>query len=317
MRFTITHHTEQGWNEVRLTDTQRGTIASVIPSAGSLLNGFSVERTGSRTNIIDGFRDADDWRARIEKGFQSAKLSPFVCRLRDSIYQWQGETYCVEKFSLNGSAIHGILYDASFETIEEKIQADHAEIELKYTYTGDVIGYPFPYDCYIRYRLLSDDSLVVTTAIHNRSETPIPVADGWHPYFTLGGPVDELTLQFHAKGQMEYDAGLLPTGRIIDNNEWSSPRRIGDKQIDDGFLLDFGYAQPLCTLENPETGMSVSFHPEPSYPYLQIYIPPHRRSIAIENLSAAPDAFNNGMGLISLEPDHTRTFSVRYAISCD
>jgi aldose 1-epimerase len=165
--------------------------------------------------------------------------------------------------------------------------------------------------------LLADDSLIVTTAIHNRSEAPIPVADGWHPYFTLGGPVDDLTLQFHAKGQMEYDATLLPTGRMIDNNEWSSPRRIGDKQLDDGFLLDFGYAQPLCTLANPDTGISVSFHPDPSYPYLQLYIPPHRRSIAIENLSAAPDAFNNGMGLITLEPDHTRTFSVGYAIRCD
>ena len=92
MRFTITHHTEQGWNEVRLTDTLRGTIASVIPSAGAILNGFSVERSGIRTNIIDGFRDADDWRARIEKGFQSDKLSPFVCRLRVSTYQWKGET---------------------------------------------------------------------------------------------------------------------------------------------------------------------------------------------------------------------------------
>ena len=315
MRFTITHHTEHGWNEVRLTDTLRGTIASVIPSAGALLNGFSVERFGIRTNIIDGFRDADDWRARIETGFQSAKLSPFVCRLRDSTYQWQEETYRVEKFSLNGSAIHGILYDASFETIEEKIQADHAELELRYTYTGDIFGYPFPYDCYIRYRLLSDDSLIVTTAIHNRSEIPIPVADGWHPYFTLGGAVDDLTLQFHAKGQMEYDTTMLPTGRILDTDEWSSTRRIGDKQVDDGFLLDFGYAQPLCTLSNPETGMAVSFHPEPSYPYLQLYIPPHRRSIAIENLSAAPDAFNNGMGLIALDPDHTRTFSVRYAIA--
>ncbi len=317
MRFTITHHTEQGWNEVRLTDTQRGTIASIIPSAGALLNGFSVERFRIRTNIIDGYKHAEDWRARVETGFQSAKLSPFVCRLRNSTYQWLGEELRVDKFSINGSAIHGILYDASFDVIEEKIQNDHAELELRYSYTGDIPGYPFPYDCFIRYRLLADDSLVVTTAIHNRSKTPIPVADGWHPYFTLGGKVDDLMLQFHAKGQMEYDAALLPTGRILETNAWSSPRKIGDSDLDDGFLLDFGYAQPLCTLSNPATGMSVSFHPDPSYPYLQLYIPPHRRSIAIENLSAAPDAFNNGMGLISLEADHTRTFSVRLAIGCE
>ncbi|MGL6269156.1 MAG: hypothetical protein ACRC2O_14590, partial [Chitinophagaceae bacterium] len=63
------------------------------------------------------------------------------------------------------------------------------------------------------------------------------------------------------------------------------------------------------------TGMAIEFHPDKSYPYLQLYTPPHRNSIAIENLSAAPDAFNNGMGLVTLEPDHTRTFSTRYKIT--
>jgi aldose 1-epimerase len=60
--------------------------------------------------------------------------------------------------------------------------------------------------------------------------------------------------------------------------------------------------------------MAVDFYPDRSYPYLQLYTPPHRRSIAIENLSAAPDVFNNRIGLVTLEPDHTKTFSARYVI---
>ena len=143
------------------------------------------------------------------------------------------------------------------------------------------------------------------------------MADGWHPYFRIGERIDDLTLCFAAAGRLEYDEGLLPTGRLLETGEWSAPRRIGDSFLDDGFQLDFGYAQPLCRLSDPLSGVSVSFHPATSYPYLQLYTPPHRRSIAIENLSSAPDAFNNGIGLISLDPDHTRTFSVRYVIEKD
>ena len=38
------------------------------------------------------------------------------------------------------------------------------------------------------------------------------------------------------------------------------------------------------------------------YNFLQVYTPPHRKSIAIEPMTCAPDAFNNKDGLIVLGP---------------
>jgi aldose 1-epimerase len=73
--------------------------------------------------------------------------------------------------------------------------------------------------------------------------------------------------------------------------------------------------QPLCVLRNPRKKIEVEFHPEKSYPYLQIYIPPHRKSIAIENISGAPDAFNNGMGFTTLEPGGSVSFKTTYRIT--
>lgn len=314
MRFNISHDDVKGWKEIHLTDTRSGTRAVIVPAAGGILNGFSVEHHGRTVQVIDGFSDAADFMAGIETGFQSAKLSPFVCRIRDAAYVWEGRPYRLEKFSLNGAALHGLIYDSAFDVIEEIIHMDHAEVELKHAYAGSDPGYPFPYDCYIRYRLVEDNTLLITTAIHNRSNTPIPVADGWHPYFTLGGKVDDLTLQMHASGMLEYDPDLIPTGRSVPDSSWNEGKRIGDTRLDNGYVLDFNCPQPLCTLSDPATGISVSFHPDPSYPYLQLYIPEHRKSIAIENLSAAPDAFNNGMGLTVLDLDHTRTFTTRYRI---
>ena len=314
MRFHIFHEEREGWLQVRLQDAQNHAYATVIPSAGAILNGFGFEGPRIAVNVVDGFSGADDFRERMEKGFQSAKLSPFVCRIKNAAYRWRGQDYRIGKFLLQGAAIHGLLYDQTFEVMEESAHADHAEVLLRHAYKGTDPGYPFPYDCHVRYRLEDDGTLSVTSAVHNRCDQPIPVADGWHPYFTLGGRVDDLLLQIGSSTLLEYDQDLIPTGRTTPDGSWREPRRIGDVRLDHGYVLDFTGPNPLCTLSNPSTGLSVSFHPEPSYPYLQLYIPDHRRSIAIENLSAAPDAFNNGMGLVTLEPDHTRTFSTRYRI---
>jgi aldose 1-epimerase len=71
----------------------------------------------------------------------------------------------------------------------------------------------------------------------------------------------------------------------------------------------------MCVLRNPAKNIEIEIHPEKSYPYLQIYIPPHRKNIAIENLSGAPDAFNNGMGVITLEPGESAIFKTSYKIT--
>jgi aldose 1-epimerase len=315
MRFTIEHSHENGWNQVILTDTATGTRATVIPAAGAILNAFSIAHKGKTLQVVDGFAGAADFRERVEKGFQSAKLSPFVCRIKDAQYSWEGKSYTLHKFSLNGAAIHGLIYDAPFEVMEEVIHKDYAEVELKYMYPGTDPGYPFAYDCYIRYRLEENNSLLVVTAIHNRGKEPIPVADGWHPYFGFGGNIQNLQLQVKSSAMLEYDETLIPTGKTVPAQTWLEPTAIGNTQQDHGYVLDFGQPQPLCRLSDPDSGMAIEFHPDRSYPYLQLYTPPHRNSIAIENLSAAPDAFNNGMGLVTLEPDHTKTFSTRYKIT--
>jgi aldose 1-epimerase len=70
----------------------------------------------------------------------------------------------------------------------------------------------------------------------------------------------------------------------------------------------------MCVVRNPKRKVQLEIYPEKSYPYLQIYTPDHRKSIAIENLSAAPDAFNNGLGLKVLEPGEAATFTTKFII---
>jgi aldose 1-epimerase len=61
--------------------------------------------------------------------------------------------------------------------------------------------------------------------------------------------------------------------------------------------------------------LQLVIEPDNSYPVLQVYIPAHRKSIAIENLSGAPDNFNNGIHLVMLEPEQSKTFYTSYTVN--
>jgi aldose 1-epimerase len=185
---------------------------------------------------------------------------------------------------------------------------------MKYEYRSEDPGYPFGYDCIVTWQLEAENKLTVTTECINKDEGLIPMQDGWHPYFTLGGSINDLQLEFQAKNMVEFNGELIPTKNIVNYTRFSSIEKIGDTFLDNCFTLDLQECQPLCVLRNSEKNIEVQLLPDESYPYLQIYTPPHRKSIAIENLSGTPDAFNNGMGVITLESGQSALYKTSYKI---
>ena len=305
---------QNGWEEIVLRDEATGCKATIIPAAGAILNKLEVVHNGEVLNIIDGFKDADDWKTNVTNGFKGSKLSPYVCRLNNSTYNWDGQHYKSDKFILNGHAIHGLLYDVPHEVQIAEASAFMCECKLLYRYKGDHPGYPFAFDMNGRYRLEEANRLTIITTVHNRSGKTIPMSDGWHPYFQLGETIDTATLQFNSKTQLEFDDNLVPTGKQIRNSKWFKGNSLANVFLDNAFLLKMDEPMPHCTLKDDQLGLALHIYPERSYPYLQIYTPPHRKSIAIENLSSAPDAFNNKMGLIELGPEDSQAFQTRYRI---
>jgi len=184
----------------------------------------------------------------------------------------------------------------------------YAECKLFYRYDGSYPGYPFAYDMNVRYRLESEGRLTITTTVHNRTGRTIPMSDGWHPYFKLGATIDTATLQINAKNQLEFNKELIPTGAKIKDERWYKGGKLKDVFLDNSFVLIQEDPLPHATLSDETVGLAIHFYPDETYPILQVYTPAHRRSIAIENLSSAPDAFNNKIGLVSLQADQSHAF---------
>jgi aldose 1-epimerase len=185
---------------------------------------------------------------------------------------------------------------------------------MKYSYNEEDSGYPFKYDCLVTWKLESDNRLTVTTECVNNDERSIPMQDGWHPYFTFGNSIDDLHLEFQSMEIVEFNKDLIPTGKLTEYDQYKSHKKIGDTIFDNCFTINFGTGQPMCSLKDMKNNIQVEFHPSQSYPYLQIYTPPDRKSIAIENLSGTPDGFNNN-SFQTLEPGHSSLYNVTYKIT--
>ena len=314
--FSVVNNSEDGFDKIVLREEASGTFAEIIPSCGAILHSFSVLFEFQMLNLIWNYQDYEDFKKNVTaKGFRSCKLSPFACRISDASYKFGEGAYKIEKFKLNGSALHGLIYDAVFFIKAWEANEEKAAVTLEHQYRGVENGYPFHYDCEVIYELRKGDSLNIKTTIINKDKGLIPIQDGWHPYFTFGGMIDVLQLEFQSKEIVAFTEALVPTGELIPYPEFNALKKIGDTKFDNCFTLNFASCQPLCILRDPEKKLQLEIFPDKSYPYLQIYTPTDRNSIAIENLSAAPDAFNNGMGLIVLSPGSSAVFSTTYKIS--
>jgi aldose 1-epimerase len=314
MSFTITRERDEDLDLLQITDLSTGIQVRILPGIGALLHEFSIPLGNRRIQVIDNYKNGTDLHKNLSSSYKSAKLSPFVCRIAGGKYKFEGISYEFRNKFNDGSAIHGILSDKPFAVLEKIIQEEGASVLLKYHYQEDDPAYPFDYLIQVRYTLKKGGKLYLDTSVSNLSKGRIPMADGWHPYFNLEGEVNDWLLSFRSKKNVAFDENLIPVGHMIDVSAFYSPKLIGKERFDHCFLLEPDSGIPAIQLKNPGNGLRLSFFPDIHYPYLQIFTAPDRKSIAIENLSSAPDAFNNGLGLIVMEPGESQSFSVLYQL---
>lgn len=290
---------------------------AILPQHGALLHAFEIPLAGNPFNIVDNYSSLTHLEQELTSSYKSAKLSPFPCRIANGRYQYEEQSLEFARKFPDGSAIHGLLADQSFNILNQYADDQAAAVTMRHHYKGTDPGYPFEYNCEVRYTLHANRTLQVQTTLLNLDDRTIPIADGWHPYFTLGGNIDGYELQFSSNTMLKFNEKLIPTGEVIHDPSFTTASPLGNRRFDNCFLLEIQEGTPCCVLRNPQNGLTLAIYTNSLYPYLQLYTPDHRKSIAIENLSSAPDCFNNGMDLHLLAPRHTATFNVWYQISVE
>lgn len=307
MAFSIDIQPISTFNNIRITNLLSRHYIDIV-TKGGLLNSWM--QSNDHWDIIDGMDLTNGWANYESNGFKSAKMSPFACRLFNGEYQHASQFYKIEKCYLGDHAIHGLLYDAEFEIIKTALQEKEATVILEHHYKGNDKGFPFEYSVQLHWTFFEDNKVSVQTVLSNKSSHSIPMMDGWHPYFKLGTTIDNCKLQFHNQGMLVYDAQLIPTGETIPQPIFENGVLLENIKLDNGYLLT--PTQPQCTFQNENYVLTIT--PDEAYPYLQLYTPDHRKSIAIENISGAPDSFNNKIGLHIMQPQSIWRLKTSYQL---
>lgn len=295
-----------------------GNVRAVVsPFGGSLRRLYTVGPGGSETDWIWGY----EGRA-AKKGGQGDVLIPFPGRVRDGHYVFEDETYELERNDKDGpNAIHGFVRTLPWEL--EDARAGYARFRIK---IAGHKGYPFELETRLEY-LVRETGLECAFTIRNAGNRRAPVGAGFHPYFKVGRDlIDDCELELPARAMIEFDDKLLPTGRQISLEgtpyDFRKSRLIGQTRFnhcysrldrDDNLLS-------RVWLRSPETGREVCVWMDGSFNYVVIYSgdplgePIARRSLAIEPMTCATDAFNrHEWGLAPLDPGHV--FRGRYGVA--
>jgi len=296
--------------DVVMYDEQQKSTLSIL-SIGACINSWKIGGNLPKNEVIDGYKDAEDVVQNVTQAFKGSKLSPYVCRLHLGRYQYNEQVYKIGGFYLQEHAIHGLLFSKFFILENAFADKDKAVAIFLYNYKALDDGYPFSYSVEVTYTLQNNNLLTITTTVKNTCNTTIPISDGWHPYFKLNDEcIDAYMLHFDSTKQLAFDTALIPTKELIKDDRFYNGTTLKNIQLDNCFLLE---KNGICRLESNDRVLTIT--PIKNYPYLQVYTPPHRQSIAIENLSSAPDAFNNGMGKIVLAPSNEETFITSYQVT--
>jgi aldose 1-epimerase len=275
----------------------------VVVEVGAGLRAYTV---GGR-EVLDSY--GEDEMATAGRG---QVLMPWPNRLEDGVYEFDGERHqlpLTEPETHN--AIHGLVRWVAWSVAER----EEGRVALGYTVHPQP-GYPFSLELRVEYEL-SGAGLRVTATATNVGRRACPYAGGAHPYLTLGTPtVDSAVLRAPGRSVLHFDERGLPLGvEPVDGTEYDfrTPRTIGTTKLDNAYTHLARDAAGLARVElSRPDGPTISLWLDETYPYLQLFTGDSqpsvaRRSIAVEPMTCAPNAFRTGEGLLTLEPGASTT----------
>jgi aldose 1-epimerase len=279
--------------------------ATVVEVGGGIREYWDGDRPVLHPYALDAICD----------GAHGAPLIPWPNRLGDGRYTFDGEERQVALTEpAKRNAIHGLLRWRNWRALE--IDADRVVMSTT-LYPND--RWPFALGLEIEYRL-SPAGLSVETRATNIGDGPCPYACGQHPYLSPGDgrTVDECSLELPAATRILTDPERqLPTGReAVEGTEFDfrKARPLGSLQMDYPFtdLTRDSDGRVWVSLARPD-GVTASLWVDAAYPVIEVYtadtLAPERRrrGLAVEPMSAPPNALQTGDCVVRLEPGEGHT----------
>ncbi|EPR76265.1 putative aldose 1-epimerase [Leifsonia rubra CMS 76R] len=291
--------------------TAAGEAWATVTELAASLRTFSI----GGVDLIEGYAETE-----LPPFADGIVLVPWPNRVEDGQWMLDGEAQQLDITEGDrNNAIHGLLRNTGYALI--------ARTEDSVTLGATVFpqhGYPFHVHTTVRYELI-ETGLRVTHTATNLSEAAAPYALGAHPFFKIGDtPIAQLTLTMSAATRFESNERLIPIGEVaVAGTEFdlSAGRPVGELDLDTAFggveVVD-GVAVRLTAPDGRELRLTV----DENFDFVQLFTPRNfpaltgiGQAVAIEPMTAAPNAFNTGRGLLWLESgvEFSASWGVEYS----
>ena len=237
-------------------------------------------------------------------GGRGQQLLPWPNRIADGRYRFGGRDLQLPITEVaRGHASHGLVRWTAWQV---RTHTDDT-VELGYRLMAQP-GYPWTLDLAVRYAV-SDDGLTTTVTATNLAPTEAPFAAGAHPYLLVGsGPVDGWELHVPAGTALRVDERKIPVSSepVAGDLDFRTTRPVGDTVLDTPYTdLDRdGSGHATITLRGPDGAVQLWL--DGHHRWAQVYtadeLPEPRSALAVEPMTAPPNAFNSGDDLTVLAP---------------
>ncbi len=299
---------QNGRQVLWITNPATGTRLAVCPEHGASLLGLDL---AGQTVIATPVSFPDDYR------FEGAVLSPFPNKIRDGRYAFDGREFALPKNAFQGKhAAHGLLYNQKFGWEDSQLLPERAAVTLGHTYSGEQPGYPFRYHLSVCY-VLEDAALRVTFTTTNLADCQTPYGLGFHPYFTLPPGSGDTKLVVPPCELLEFDAENLPSGSSKVFSNYAAGGSLDGLSFNHCFKIPKGQPDFRITVEPGRGAAPVTIEfieGESAFSYFQLFKTQQGSEIAVEPMTCAPDAFNNGIGLMLLASGQVVSSSVSVSV---
>jgi aldose 1-epimerase len=255
--------------------------------------------------VLDGY--AEDEMASAGRG---QVLLPWPNRVDGGAWRWEGKDQQLALTEVKKhNASHGLVRWVGWE-LERVSDAEAVARHVLHPQTG----YPFRLAAELRYRL-TDDGLRVEATVENRTEVPVPLGLGFHPYLAANGPVDDCRLTVPASTRIEVDDRGIPVARhpvdcTVDGTDYDyrAGRAIGEQVLDTPYTdVDRVDGEVRVVLEGAEARTTLWM--DETFGYVQVFtgdtVPQperRRRGLAVEPMTCPANALVTGEGLTVLDP---------------
>ncbi len=276
-----------------------GRYRAVVTECGATLR--VLEHDGRP--LVHGF-DADE----MSSAGRGQLLMPWPNRIRDGAYSFDGrELQLPLSEPAKNNASHGLARWAAWSPEEHGASS----MSLSYRLMAQS-GYPWTVDLHVLYDLCAD-GLTVTQTATNLSDRPAPYASGAHPYLIAGpAPVDGWELTLPASLRLIADEQQIPVGEEDVTGtpyDFRVARPLRRTELDDAFgqLERDDDGSATVQVRDPETGRGAALWVDRHHPWLMVFSAdvgwdPPRQALAVEPMTAPPDAFRSGRDLVTLAP---------------